>query len=234
MVLCDSCPTPWQGHLEPSGPPPPRAPPSQARRVPSRASPGARRVCPFLADRGACLRHTASTQRPPRPQGSSPAVLVSRGGLGGWGAGPGAMAVPTHPSASLLGVCSPPASSSFPCSPGHNEQPRGVPAVALPQAGWSRPSFPLTSASHGLAGGQASCSPGPSLHASGHGVTSKCSRGARAPLPCSQTEGLPLRRLQGGHKGPATWARLTALPPGPSAHRPCWNQPVGVLTPPPE
>lgn len=37
-----------------------------------------------------------------------------------------------------------PASSSFPCSSGHNEQPWGAPAVALPQAGWSRPSFPLT------------------------------------------------------------------------------------------
>lgn len=206
MVLCDSCPTPWQGHLEPSGPPLPRAPPSQARRVPSRASPGAQRVCPFLADRGACLPSGTQQALSDRPVPREAARQFSSPGAA-WVAGEpdlGPWQFPPTPLPPCLGSAAPPASSSFPCSPGHNERPRGVPAVALPQAGWSRPSFPLTSASHGLAGGQASCSPGPSLQASGHGVTSKCSRGARAPSPCSQTEGLPLRRLQGGHKGPAT------------------------------
>ena len=68
-------------------------------------------------------------------------MLVSRGGLGGRGAGPGAVAVPTHPSASLLGVCSaPPASSSFPCSPGHNEWPPGRPC-SCPPPGWLEPAF---------------------------------------------------------------------------------------------
>lgn len=117
-------------------------------------------------------------------------MLVSRGGLGGRGAQP-------RPGSSRPSLC-PPAwglqppqlPPSFPCSPGHNEQPRGVPAATLPQAGWSQPSFPLTLC-FPRAGGQASCSPGPSLHASGHGVTSKCGRGARAPHPAPSLGAAP-------------------------------------------
>ena len=177
------------------GPCIPGRPTSQVCGVPSRASPGARRVCPFLADLPqARSKHSATAPSPGKRPGG--AGLQGRPGWPGAQPWPGSSRPPLCPPA--WGLQPPQLPPSFPCSPGHNERPRGVPAVTLPQAGWSRPSFPLTLC-FPRAGGQASCSPGPSLHASGHGVTSKCGRGARAPHPAPSLRGCPSGDYGRGH-----------------------------------
>lgn len=132
----------------------PGRPTSQVCGVPSRASPGARRVCPSLADRSACLPPGTQQALSDRPVPREAARRCWSPGAA-WVAGEPnlGLAVPAHPSAPLLGVCSPP--SFLPPSPAALVTMSG-PGASLQSpsprlAGAGLPS-PSPSASHGQAG----------------------------------------------------------------------------------
>lgn len=117
-------------------------------------------------------------------------------------------ALPT-PLPPCLGSAAPPASSSFHCSPGHSERPWGAPAVALPQAGWSRPSFPLTLCFPRAGGqtGQLLTRAQPAhLGSRGHEQVRPRSQGPLILLPA---QGAALRRLREGTPVPSNTLKGT-------------------------
>lgn len=176
----------------------PGRPASQVCRVPSRASPGARRVCPFLADRGVCLPPGTQQALSNRPVPREAARRCWSPGAA-WVAGEPnlGLAVPAHPSAPLLGVCSPPsflppspAALVTMSSPGASLQP---PSPRL--AGASLPS-PSPSASHGQAGRPAA-HPGPACTPRVTGSRASVA-GEPGLLTLLLVWGLPLRWLREG------------------------------------
>lgn len=202
MVLCDSCPTPWQGHLEPSGPPPPRAPPSQARRVPSRASPGARRVCPFLADRGACLPSGTQQALSDRPVPREAAQRCSSPGAA-WVAGEpdlGPWQFPPTPLPPCLGSAAPqlpppsPAALVTMSSPGASLQ---LPSPRLAGAGLPSPSPLLPT---GWREDRPAAHPGPACTPRVTGSRASAAGEPGPPYPAPRPRGCPSEGYRGGTK----------------------------------